>query len=214
MGFLQARDKKVVEQEFRKLRQPVKLIVFTQEFECQFCQHTREILQEVAALSDKLSVEVYDFVNDKEKVLAYQIDKIPAIAIVGERDYGIRFFGIPSGYEFSTLLEDILMVSTGESGLSAVTKTTIQAIRTPVHIQVFVTPTCPYCPGAVRMAHKLAFEHPSIRGDMVEAVEFPQLATKYDVMGVPKIVINDDVEFEGALPEDRFVTQLMSAVKT
>ena len=117
MGFLQARDQKAVEQTFTKLRDPVKLLVFTQEFECQFCQHTRELLQEVATLSDKLEVEVYDFVNDKDKALQFQIDKIPATVVMGKQDYGIRFFGIPSGYEFATLLEDILMVSTGDSGL-------------------------------------------------------------------------------------------------
>ncbi len=78
MGLLQERDKKVVEKEFAKLQEPVKLINFTQEMECQFCQHTRELVEEVAALSDKLSVEVYDFVKDRDKALQYHIDKIPA----------------------------------------------------------------------------------------------------------------------------------------
>jgi hypothetical protein len=64
------------------------------------------------------------------------------------------------------------------------------------------------------LAHKLALESDAIRGDMVEAIEFPQLATKYAVMGVPKTVINEEIEFEGALPEDLFVSQLMSALST
>lgn len=214
MGLLQDRDRKTVEKEFAKLQDPVKLINFTQETECQFCQHTRELMEEVASLSDKLSVEVYDFVKDKDKTIQYNIDKIPATVIEGKKDYGIRFFGIPSGYEFTTLMEDIISVSTGESGLSEKSKSLVQTIITPIHIQVFVTPTCPYCPSAVSLAHKLALESNAIRGDMVEAMEFPQLAMKYAVMGVPKIVINEDVEFEGALPEDMYVAQLMAAVKS
>ena len=141
MGLLQERDRKAVEKEFAKLQDPVKLINFTQETECQFCQQTRELMEEVASLSDKLSVEVYDFVKDKDKALQYNIDKIPATVIEGKKDYGIRFFGIPSGYEFTTLMEDIISVSTGESGLSEKSKSLTQTIVTPIHIQVFVTPT-------------------------------------------------------------------------
>jgi glutaredoxin-like protein len=141
MGLLQARDKKVVETEFAKLQEPVKLITFTQEMECQFCQQTRELMEELASLSDKLSVEVYDFVKDKQKALQYNIDKIPAVVVEGKKDYGIRFFGIPSGYEFTTLVEDIINVSIDESGLSEKSKSLVQKIITPIHIQVFVTPT-------------------------------------------------------------------------
>ena len=213
MAMLKKRDKKAIEKEFANLKDPVKLIYFTQEMECQFCEQTRELLEEVGELSDKLSVEIYDFVKDKEKALQYRIDKIPATIVEGKKDYGIRYFGVPSGYEFSTLLGSILEVSNEESGLSDKTKELVKAINTPIHIQVFVTPTWPYCPGAVSLAHKLALECEAITGDMVEAIEFPQLTQKYGVMGVPKTIINDEIEFEGALPEELFVAQLMSALK-
>ena len=141
MGLLQARDRKAVEREFEKLQSLVNLVMFTQEIECQFCQHTRELMEEVASLSEKVNVTIYDFVKDKDKALQYQIDKIPATVVEGDKDYGIRFFGIPSGYEFTSLLESILMVSSGESGLSEKTKSLVQVINTPIHIQAFVTPT-------------------------------------------------------------------------
>lgn len=141
MAMLKKRDKKAIEKEFANLKDPVKLIYFTQEMECQFCEQTRELLEEVGELSDKLSVEIYDFVKDKEKALQYRIDKIPATIVEGKKDYGIRYFGVPSGYEFSTLLGSILEVSNEESGLSDKTKELVKAINTPIHIQVFVTPT-------------------------------------------------------------------------
>jgi glutaredoxin-like protein len=120
---------------------PVTFKVFTQEFECQYCRETRELIQEVAALSPKLSVEVYDFVKDKALADSLGVDKIPAIAIVGAKDYGIRLFGVPAGYEFTTLIEDIKLVSKGESGLSPDTKKMLARLTKPVTMQVFVTPT-------------------------------------------------------------------------
>jgi glutaredoxin-like protein len=128
------------------------------------------------------------------------------------RDYGIRYFGIPSGYEFSSLIEDIMMVSSGQSGLSAATKEVLANLEKPVHLQVFVTPTCPYCPQAVLLAHKLAFESDKVKADMVEAIEFPHLSMKYQVQGVPRTVINETVHQEGAAPEAMLLAKLKEAV--
>ena len=105
-----------------------------------------------------------------------------------------------------------MMVSSGDSGLSAETKAAVADITAPVHIQVFVTPTCPYCPGAVLLAHKLAMESDKILGDMVEATEFPHLAQKYNVMGVPRSVINEKTHIEGAVPEAMLIAQLMESL--
>ena len=145
MGLLKERDRKHLVKEFEALEEPVKLLMFTQELECQYCTETRMISEEVADLSDKISLEVYDFVRDKEVAEHYNIDKIPALVIMkggdDPKDYGIRFFGIPSGYEFSTVIEDIMMVSTGDSGLSDNTKAYLADLKKPLHLQGFVTPT-------------------------------------------------------------------------
>jgi len=125
---------------------PVKLIVFTQAaqaLECEMCGETRALVEEIAALAPagKLTVDVKDFVTDTAAVETYKVDKIPAIAIVGAKDYGIRFYGIPAGYEFSSLMDDIVTVSKGESGLAPATQAAVARISQPVHIQVFSTPT-------------------------------------------------------------------------
>ena len=216
MSLLNEEIKTQLRDEFANLTRPVKLVMFTQELECQYCTETRELAQEVADLSDKIEVEVYDFVADTEIVETYGIDKIPAMAIVkgGDEphDYGIRLYGIPSGYEFSTLIEDIAMVSTGESGLDKATKDELAALTTPLHLQVFVTPTCPYCPPAVRLAHKMALESELVTGDMVEAIEFPHVSNKYQVMGVPRTVINEDTFLEGAAPEAMLMAKVREAL--
>ncbi|NKQ36603.1 MAG: glutaredoxin [Chloroflexi bacterium] len=216
MSLLSEQDRETLTQEFEALTVPVKLIVFTQEFECQYCRETRQIAEEVAGLSDKISLEVYDFVEDQEIAEQYNIDKIPATIIVrgGDmpQDYGIRYYGIPSGYEFSSIIHDILMVSAGDSELLPETREWLENLTEPVHMQVFVTPTCPYCPQAVLLAHKMALESDLVTADMVEATEFPHLSMKYSVMGVPRTVINETIHMEGAAPEPMLLAKIQEAV--
>lgn len=195
------------------LPDPVRLVMFTQDFECAYCTETRQLVEEIAELSDRITAEIYDFQADRAKAEELGIDKIPAIAIIGAQDYGVRFYGIPSGYEFASLLHAIRSVAAGKPELSDDALQVVAGIQKPVHIQVFVTPTCPYCPQAVMLAHQLAIASPLIRADMVEATEFPPLAIKYQVMGVPRTVINETVHIEGAAPESYVVAKLQEALE-
>jgi glutaredoxin-like protein len=130
-----------VQEELKELPGKVKLVVFTQEFECAHCRENTSLAQEVASLSDKLDIEVYNFALDKEAVERYGVNKIPAVVVEGEKDYGVRFYGVPAGYEFTTLLEAIKSVSAGESGLAPKTKEALAGLKDPLHLQVFVTLT-------------------------------------------------------------------------
>jgi len=188
---------------------PVKVIMFTQEMECGYCAQTKQLVIELAGLNDKIQAEVHDFVADSELAMQYGVDKVPAIVLLGEKDYGIRFYGLPYGYEFQSLMSGLTVVSRGKTDLSEETKAQLRAIKVPVHIQVFVTLTCPHCPTAASMAHKFAMENDLIKSDVVDANEFPQLAVKYVVMGVPKTVINEKAEFVGAVPESVFMQQVL-----
>jgi glutaredoxin-like protein len=220
-------NKEVIEATKKKfseeLENSVKLLFFTQEpsrlvlpdhlkgQECMFCKETKQLLEEVSTLSDKIKLNIYDFEGDKEKANEYGIDKIPATVIMNEKDFGIRFFGIPSGYEYASLIETIVDVSKGTTALSQKTKDALKGIDKDIHIQVFVTPTCPYCSMAVRLGHQFAFESPFIKSEMVESTEFPHLAQKYNVLGVPKTVINETTFIEGAVPEEAFLEQVLKA---
>lgn len=213
MALLDEKIKKEVKQALGELPNPVRLVVFTQEFECQFCRETRQLIEEVAEVHDQISVEVYNLVVDKDKAAELKIDKIPAVAVLGAKDYGIRFFGIPSGYEFSSLIESIRLVSEGKPQLSAAGLEFAQKLEKPVHIQVYVTPTCPYCPRAVVLGFNLALASDLVTAEMVEATEFPHLAQKYQVMGVPRSVINEDFHIEGAAPESMVLDKIREALK-
>jgi len=219
MALISPQDAEDLRSEFEtQLVNPVKLVMFTQTIECQFCAETRQIAEEIAELSDQITLEVYNFVTDKATADLYEIDKIPAIAILRsedgqDRDYGVRFFGIPSGYEFTSIIEGIVDVSKGESGLQPKTKEALAALTQTVHFQVFITPTCPYCAQSVRLAHKFAIESDLVRGDMVEAIEFPHLSNKYGVYGVPRTVINETIHQEGAVPEPMILAKMLEAVR-
>ncbi len=214
MPLIGPKEREFLAKEFaEKLKNDVRIAVFTQDVPCDFCKETLEVCHELAGLTPKIKVEVYDFVRDQMRAKEFRVDKIPAIAVTGAKDYGIRFYGIPSGYEFTSLVGAIMDVSRGDSGLSPKSRELIRAIDTPIHIQVFVTPTCPYCPTAVRLAHRLAIESDFIWADMVEANEFIPLAQKYAVMGVPKTIINERNEVGGAMPEDLLVMHVVNVAK-
>jgi glutaredoxin-like protein len=180
--------------------------------ECFFCQETLQLMEEVAQLSDKIDLKVHIHKNEPEKAAAFGIDKIPGTVIMGDKDHGIRIYGIPTGYEYTSLLEAIIDVSKGTTGLDPKTKEALRAVDKNVHIQVFVTPTCPYCSLAVRLGHQFALESPFITADMIESNEFPELSDKFHVLGVPKTVINETVFLEGAVPEDVFLENVLKAV--
>jgi glutaredoxin-like protein len=158
-----------------------------------------------------------NFILDPEKATHYGIDRVPAVALVGqdaaggERDSNIRFLGAPSGYEFMSLIQAVLLVGGRASMLSDESLKRVAAVTSPTKVHVFTTPTCPHCPRAVSVAHEMAFANPNITAFAVEATEFPDLARRYQVTGVPKTVVNDAVEILGALPPDEFVSQALAS---
>jgi len=214
MGMIPESNKSKLRTDLAKmLVNPVTLTVFTQEMECDYCKETRELIEELGSLSDKIKINVLDLMKDKESASQYQVDKVPAIVIEGPKKSKVKFYGVPAGYEFNTLIKDIVQMSRGETELTPETKRRLSEIKKPVHLKVFVTPTCPYCPGMVSLAHQFAMENENITADMIEISEFPQLSVKYNVSGVPKTVINESGEVLGMQPEEEFVRQIETATK-
>jgi glutaredoxin-like protein len=201
-----------VKQELADLTNPVRMVMFTQTSECQYCDETKQLVEEVAALSEQVTTEIYDLTIDTEKAQDLGIDKTPAIAIIGAEDYGVRFYGIPAGYEFVSLLHALKLVAAGKPELTQESLETLAEAKDPIHIQVFVTPTCPYCQHSVMLSHQMAVASPLVQADMVEATEFPQLSHKYQVMGVPRTVINETTHIEGAAQEAAVMEKLRQAL--
>ena len=142
MPILAARDQEAVRKEFQRIQGPVKLDVFSQELVAgDLCRQNEQLAREVAELDDRITVEVLNPQIDRERTEQYGVDQVPAIVVEGARDYGIRFFGIPSGYEFSNLIDSIIVASRGEPQLTEATKASLAQLAGDVHIKVFSTPT-------------------------------------------------------------------------
>jgi alkyl hydroperoxide reductase subunit AhpF len=141
MAFLSAKDAEAVKKEFERIGGPVKLTVFASELGGEHNTQTVALIREVAALSDKLSVAVLNPHIERDQAAAYGVSESPAVVVEGAEDYGIRFLGIPAGYEFSNLIDSIVAVSTGEAGLTDETKATLAGLTADVTIKVFTTPT-------------------------------------------------------------------------
>ena len=141
MGFLSAKDEAAVKKEFERIGGPVKLTVFASELGGENNTQAVALIREVAALSDHLSVTVLNPHIDREQAAAYGVTESPVVVVEGARDYGIRFLGIPAGYEFSNLIDSIVAVSTGDAGLSEETKAALAGLTEDVTIKVFATPT-------------------------------------------------------------------------
>jgi alkyl hydroperoxide reductase subunit AhpF len=142
MAILTPQNEREVRNVFEQMRDPVKVVVFSQSLAAaELCAQNEQLVREVAALSDKLSVEVLNLAIDRERAEAYKVDQVPAIVVEGARDYGIRFYGVPLGYEFSNLIDAIIVASTGEPALTDATKTALGDLASDVDIKVFSTPT-------------------------------------------------------------------------
>ncbi len=188
-----------------------RLVVFTQEMECAHCRENRQLAEEVAGLSGRLSLEVLNLLTDADRARELQVDKVPALVIAGERDYGIKFYGVPAGFEFTSLLAAIALVSRRDSGLKPETRARLATLRAAVDLQVFTTLTCPYCPAAVVTAHRFALESPMVTAAAVDSGEFPQLAGLYDVLAVPRTVVNRQRHIEGVASEDKLLEEVLAA---
>ncbi|WP_018963427.1 protein disulfide oxidoreductase [Coprothermobacter platensis] len=231
MAILKDSDKKEVEKRLSVMNKPVKIILFKPESdivvpgrrECMYCKEVTELMQDLVDTSDKLSLEIVDPEKDTAKAEKYGLKKdlmgymYPAITFTvadnnEEKHYNIWFYGLPAGYEFATMLDDIIMLSTGELKLSEALVPQVSNIDKKVVMDVFVTPTCPYCPKAVLAAHQFAYVNPNFVSSMIEASEFEDLTNRWNVYGVPKTVINEKVEVEGAVPENMFLDYVRNAL--
>ncbi len=189
---------------------PVTLTLFTKA-DCPTCDDLVKLVAEMTEVHPQIRQRVLSFEKEPAEAMSLGIEDAPAMAVTGERDYGIRFYGTPGGYEFATFLDAIRSVSRGVSELTEDLRQKLVGLGKPVRIRVFVTPTCPYCPQAVATANHIALATTGIKAEMVEAMEFEELSNRFEVQGVPRIVINDTEAFEGAIPAKSFVEAVVKA---
>lgn len=207
--------KKQLVDVFGEMKEPVEILFFGSKMKaCEYCEHTWQLLSEVVEIDEKITLATYDLDENPEIAEKYNVEIVPGIIVAAKddediKDYGVRFSGIPAGHEFSSLINSIVLVSKRESGLSDDGKTFLKDLETPIHLQVFVTTSCGYCPQAVNLAHQMAMESDLVQAEMVEAMEFAELSNRYHVSGVPHTIINQGKgELVGAVPEPMLIDEI------
>jgi glutaredoxin-like protein len=173
---------------------------------CPTCSQAEELARAVAdAAPERVTLSVIDVREQPDEGM-----EVPTLTIAppGEEPR-IAFQGLPSGYEFATLLDAIERVSSKDGSLAPEVAERLSKLDTDVEVMVFVTPTCPYCPGAAMMANRMALTSPRVHSVVVEANEFGELSRRFQVEGVPRTVVNRSGSFVGALPETMFVESVL-----
>ena len=201
---------KQLKEVFEDLKNDVTIALFTDGSDCYSCEETTGYMEEVEALSDKIHLVKYNIHEDTALAAKYKVEMVPSIILLNAAgEYkGVKFNGIPAGHEINSFIPALLEVSGNESEVPSDLADRITSIDKDVNIKVFVTLSCPHCPGAVQKAHKLALMNKHIEAEMVEAQTFNELSNKFNVSGVPKIVINDKYELLGNQPIQTFLDEI------
>jgi glutaredoxin-like protein len=216
------REQELLRQRFQaELVEQVRIDFFTQKDlpiylpgkePCRYCRPTQELLQELAGLTDKISLRVHLFDDEPEAARRFGVQRVPGIVLRGRDGPQLKFYGLPGGHEFGEFVETIVRLSRQEVPLPEGLLRRARRLQRPTLLQVFVTPTCPYCPQMVRAAYALAMANPkAVTAEAIEVSEFPDLARKYNIRAVPYTVINDRVAIPGAVPPEVLLEQVSKA---
>ena len=214
MGLLSEEDKEYLREEFEKtLERKVDILYFEkQEKESQYLLQTKELLEELVALNINLSL-IIESCDNVDKMKSEELTLCPSIKIKSSRSGFINFYGIPAGYEFTSLVEAIKDMGSENLSLPDDVVKGLKELKKPIDIKVFITHGCPYCPGAVRNAHQFSLVNEKIKSSMVDANHFGELSMKHGVSSVPHIIINDRNGFVGSLPPNLFLDKVKEALK-
>jgi glutaredoxin-like protein len=173
---------------------------------------TKELLKELVALNDNLSLTLKNC-DDVKEMKSEGLYLCPSIKVKSERKGFVNFYGIPAGHEFTSLVEAINDMGSDNLSLPTDVIEGLKGIDSPVDIKVFITHGCPFCPGAVRNAHQFSLVNEKIRSSMVDANYFEELSKEHQVSSVPHIVVNDKSSFAGNMPPGMFLDKIKEALK-
>lgn len=204
--FLDEQTLEQLKEVFASVENPVTILHFLQNA-CENCAITSQLFAELDGISDKITIVSHNIDDNPELKDEYNVTNAPSYLILNKNNKpsGAVFYGVPAGHEFTTLITNIIDASHVEDLFQKELLEQIQAINKPIDIKVFVTVSCPHCPGAAINASRLAQLNSNIKASVYETQTFGEMADKYQVSGVPKIVINETEELLGNQPIGEFI---------
>ena len=194
------------------LKAPVALTFFAREKDCGHCSQVDAFAEEIIAVDDRLKLVKKDLGQDGELAAKLGIERAPALVLAHPHEdrSPVRYFGLPGGYEFGAFLRVLVLFSTGTMA-ERIEVSSLEKLKKDVNIKTFVLTTCPSCPAMAYLTAALAFVSPHVTTEIIEANTFADLAARFSVSTVPKIVINDSVEITGVLPPSQLIAKILEA---
>jgi len=213
MQFFNEEATEQIKQKLSKMDKPVRFLLFVTEKDPKSTEVMESFLGEVSATNDKLSVEKIEVEKEKEKAKEFGIYAVPCFAVVAEENSKVLYYGMPLGHEFSTFLLDIVDISTGKPNIPGDLIKKVKEIDGPLHLQVFVSETCPHCPHAAKLAHDMAILNPKVQADVIDAAQFKPIAQAFRITSVPTTVVNKKIALRGAMPLDVLLHKIAESKK-
>ena len=217
-ALIPAQEQARLKRDFRKhLKSDVGIRFYTQRpspiaipgRDCRYCPQAAQFLDELTALSPRLSLETVEFHLEPQRAREDGVSRIPAILLDTESGGRLRFYGLPLGYSLPVFIESLKTASRGATRLSVNSRKQLRRIDRPVHLQVFVTPASEVSAGMALLAHAMAVESKQITADVIEAEEFPELARRYNLRQVPLTIINEISSVNGMVREDEMLERVL-----
>ena len=205
-------DMTIVESKFKGLIDDVKLVLFSQEASCIHCWETKRLLEKLASITHKITFDTYNYTINKEAVDQYKIKRVPAVVLVGAKDYGVRYYCFPQGTELYNFIDDIVQVSQGASIVLKSFKKFFGKLKTDVQLELFISTMCPFSWSAEKTALRLALSSDKISLDIINVMDFRETAEIYHVRGIPLTVVNGKKSFYGALPDEEYISEIIKHV--
>lgn len=214
MSLFNKETREQLEKVLKVMKDNVNVLLFTDSEDCESCEDTHNFVEEISQLNHNIKFESFDVLKNKDVKEKYNVERVPTIILLDkdEKDHGIKFGGIPAGHEINSFVSGLIEVSGERETFPAEMMEELNKVDKKIDIKVFVTLGCPHCSGAVSKAHRLALQNDWINAEMIECATFPEMAEKYNVSGVPKIVINGSKEIMGNQPMDKFVEAIREVI--
>ena len=196
----------------RDLKSPVTLTFFSREKDCGHCSQVEAFAGDIIAVDDRLTLEKKDLGQDGDLAAKLGVHDAPALVFAHPHEdrAPVRYYGLPGGYEFGAFLRVLVLFSTGALG-ERIETSSLEGLKKDVNIKTFVLTTCPSCPAMAYLTAALAFVSPRLTTEIIEANTFTDLAARFSVSTVPKIVVNDSVEITGVLPPSQLIAKILEA---
>ena len=205
----------------RALRAPVRIDLFVEREkklfraadECEYCDEARQLMGELAALSPQIELVVHSLSDEPDEARRLGVERAPSIVLSGAARGRVSFVGLPLGHALTILIETLVAVADGDSRLEDEARQALGALDADVRLELFVTPSCPYCPAVARLVNKLAIESARVSAEVVEVDQFPALGEQYDLEGVPTLVVNGRIALAGMQPEAHLLGAVVQAAR-